>query len=169
MRNSRSIYRYESFIDVKAINVYLWLPCKGFHRRMPTPTFKRVAQLCEGSKIYYRLIWIILSFPWIGKWINPLGASVKKQKYCFGAPETHSSDFTAWSAPIFPRWFQFIHKLTQFASSAVFSRAPCSDGKHFLSLIRTFWLGWLNAMKQILNYPRLVGESVPLRIDLADG
>lgn len=42
-------------------------------------TSERVTQLCNArcdrrkreNGIYYRLIWIILSFVWIGKWINP--------------------------------------------------------------------------------------------------
>lgn len=130
--------------------------------RMPKPsTFKRVAQLCEGSKIYYRMIWIILSFLWIGKWINPLGTGahneVEKRKYCFGAPQSHSFSFTAWSAPISQDDFNSFTKLTQFASSAVFSRLLPSADTGNISRVSfwTFWLGWLNEMKQILNYRRL--------------
>lgn len=165
-----SIYRYESFIDVKAINVYLWSPCQGSRRRrMPTSTFKRVAQLCEGSKIYYRMIWIILSFLWIGKWINPLGTSAynegEKQKYCFGAPQSHSVGFTAWSAPISQDDFNSFTNLLNLPHPQSSLVLPFQTGNISRVSFWTFWLGWLNEMKQILNYPRLWRESLPLRVD----
>lgn len=34
----------------------------------------------KGKKIYYRLIWIISSFVWIGEWINPQSAIVQWMK-----------------------------------------------------------------------------------------
>lgn len=105
-------------------------------------TFERGFQLYQERerKIYYRLIWIIPSFVWIGKWINPQSTERRigvVERYCFLGAFNFSFSHPhpkkqAWLSFVFlrppqhtdtfPWWFQFTLQVTQFCVLRIFSQ-----------------------------------------------
>ena len=122
-----------------------------YHVELSENTFWAcTTQLYERSEIYYRLIWIILSFLWIGKWINLHGTNVAQQH----GRRSKKTEWNNISGPLALLKFFYCVICSNFPKTISIRSRNLLNLLHphfllsFVPLPCTFWLRWLNNMNE---------------------